>query len=66
MSLWIDRTLFLPVRVRYVEANGDTTEYRFDRLRLNGDIPPARFELAIPQEVEIRVVDLDRGRDAKP
>jgi len=66
MSLWIDRKLFLPVRVRYVEANGDTTEYRFDRLRLNGDIPLARFELAIPQEVEIRVVDLDRGRDAKP
>lgn len=62
MSLWIDRKLFLPVRVRYVEVNGDTTEYRFDRLRLNGVIPPERFELAIPKEVEIRVVDLDRGR----
>lgn len=66
MSLWIDRKLYLPVRVRYVEANGDTTEYRFDHLRLNGEIPPERFELAIPQEVEIHVVDLDRGRDAKP
>jgi outer membrane lipoprotein carrier protein len=66
MSLWIDRKLYLPVRVRYVEANGDTTEYRFDHLRLNGDIPKARFELAIPQEVEIKVVDLDRGSDAKP
>ena len=39
MSLWIDRELFLPVRVRYVEANGDTTEYRFDHLRRNGEIP---------------------------
>ena len=66
MSLWIDRDLFLPVRVRYVEINGDTTEYRFDHLRRNGEIPLARFELAIPPEVEIRVVDLDRGRDAKP
>lgn len=66
MSLWIDRELYLPVRVRYVEANGDTTEYRFDRLRRNGAIPAARFELAIPKEVEIRVVDLDRGHDAKP
>lgn len=66
MSLWIDRDLFLPVRVRYVEANGDTTEYRFEHLRLNGEIPPARFELAIPREVEIKVVDLDRGSDAKP
>ena len=66
MSLWIDRDLFLPVRVRYVEVNGDTTEYRFDHLRRNGEIPLARFDLAIPPEVEIRVVDLDRGRDAKP
>ncbi|MEO7795829.1 MAG: outer membrane lipoprotein carrier protein LolA [Thermoanaerobaculia bacterium] len=66
MSLWIDRKLFLPVRVRYVEVNGDTTEYRFDHLRSNGEIPLTRFELAIPKEVEIRVVDLDRGRDAKP
>ena len=66
MSLWIDRELFLPVRVRYVEANGDTTEYRFEHLRRNVEIPLSRFELAIPKEVEIQVVDLDRGRDAKP
>lgn len=66
MSLWIDRKLFLPVRVRYVEANGDTTEYRFDHLRRNGEVPLSRFELALPKEVEIKVVDLDRGREAKP
>ncbi len=66
MSLWIDPKLYLPVRVRYVEVNGDTTEYRFDNLRRNGEIPLSRFDLAIPKEVEIRVVDLDRGRDAKP
>ena len=66
MSLWIDRKLFLPVRVRYVEANGDTTEYRFENLRSNGEIPLSRFELAIPAGVEIKVVDLDRGRAAKP
>lgn len=66
MSLWIDRRLFLPVRVRYVEANGDTTEYRFERLRRNGQIPETRFELDIPKDVEIRLVDLDRGRGATP
>jgi len=66
MSLWIDRKLFLPVRVRYVEANGDTTEYRFEHLRRNGEIPSSRFDLAIPPDVEVRVVDLDRGRDSKP
>ncbi|MEO8274639.1 MAG: outer membrane lipoprotein carrier protein LolA [Thermoanaerobaculia bacterium] len=64
MSLWIDPKVFLPARVRYVEANGDTTEYRFDHLRLNGEVPPSRFELAIPKEVEIRVVDLDRARNS--
>jgi outer membrane lipoprotein carrier protein len=66
MSLWIDRKLFLPVRVRYVEANGDTTEYRFDHLKRNGEVPLSRFDLALPKEVEIQVVDLDRGREAKP
>lgn len=66
MSLWIDRKLFLPVRVSYVEANGDATEYRFENLKVNGTVPPSRFDLAIPQGVQIQVVDLDRGRDAKP
>lgn len=66
MSLWIDRKLFLPVRVRYVEANGDTTEYRFDHLKRNGEVPLSRFDLALPKEVEVKVVDLDRGREAKP
>lgn len=66
MSLWIDRKLFLPVRVSYVEANGDKTEYRFENLKINGAVPPSRFDLAIPQGVQIQVVDLDRGRDAKP
>jgi outer membrane lipoprotein carrier protein len=66
MSLWIDRDLFLPVRVRYVEVNGDTTEYRFVHLRRNVEIPQSRFELAIPKEVSISVIDLDRGTTAKP
>lgn len=66
MSLWIDRDLFLPVRVRYVEVNGDTTEYRFDHLQRNGEIPLSRFELAIPKEVSISIVDLDRSNTAKP
>ncbi len=66
MSLWIDRTSYLPVRVRYVEANGDTTDYRFSHLQRNVEVPAARFELAIPKDVEIRLVDLDRGRGAAP
>jgi outer membrane lipoprotein-sorting protein len=62
MTLWIDRGLFLPVRVRYVEPNGDVTEYRLDDLRLNRPIPSARFELELPAGVEVREIDLDRSR----
>lgn len=61
MSLWIDRQLYLPVRVRYLEPNGDSTEYRFANLRVNQPIPAERFELALPREVPVRVVDLARG-----
>ena len=66
MALWIDRRSFLPVRARYVEANGDTTEYRFENLRQNGEMPLQRFDLEIPKEIEIQIVDLDRGRSSRP
>jgi outer membrane lipoprotein-sorting protein len=62
MTIWIDRKLFLPVKVRYVESNGDTTEYRFESLRRNEPIPDGRFELALPPGVEVKEVDLDRDR----
>jgi len=66
MTLWIDRELYLPVRVRYVEPSGDTTDYRFEHLRANGPIPRDRYELALPEDVPVKVVDLDRGRVSAP
>ncbi|MGE4188287.1 MAG: outer membrane lipoprotein carrier protein LolA [Thermoanaerobaculia bacterium] len=65
MTLWIARDSFLPVRVRYVEASGDLTEYRFEAMRRNREIPLEQFELEIPAGVEIQEVDLDRDRPAK-
>jgi outer membrane lipoprotein carrier protein len=62
MTLWIDRASFLPVRVRYAEPNGDVTEYRLDELKLNRPLPADRFELDLPAGVEVREIDLDRGR----
>jgi len=62
MTLWVDRAHFLPVRVRYVEPNGDVTEYRLDNLRVNGPVPADRFALVLPEGVEVRVIDLEGGR----
>lgn len=62
MTIWIDDEIYMPVRLRYVEADGDVTEYKFTDLKRNGNIPPDRFVLQIPKGVETRVIDL--GREA--
>lgn len=66
MTLWIDDATFLPIHLRYVEADGDTTEYRFEDLKRNGRIPEDRYVLQIPKGVETRVVDLGRESKSKP
>jgi outer membrane lipoprotein carrier protein len=65
MTLWVDRRLFLPVRVRYVEPNGDVTEYRLENLQVNVEIPKDRFELHLPPGIEVHEVDLE-GHGRKP
>jgi outer membrane lipoprotein carrier protein len=62
MTLWIDAERFLPVRLRYVAADGDVTEYRFEDLVINGEMPAERFELKLSDGVAVRRVDLGRGR----
>ncbi len=62
MTLWVDPTLYLPTRVRYVEPNGDSTEYRLERLAPNAVIPESRFVVELPVGVEVRSVDLERRR----
>lgn len=60
MTVWVDPDTFFPSRLRYVEGNGDTTEYQFKDVKLNAPIPGDRFVLKIPQGVETRVLDLDQ------
>ncbi|HYN22119.1 MAG TPA: outer membrane lipoprotein carrier protein LolA [Thermoanaerobaculia bacterium] len=62
MSIWIDPELFFPTRMKYVEADGDTTEYEFRDLRKNTPIPADRFVLKLPKEVQTRVLDLGEGK----
>ena len=61
MTLWIDDATFFPERLKYVEADGDTVEYQFSDLKRNVPIPPDRFVLKLPEDVQSRVVDLGRG-----
>jgi len=56
MRVDIDRKLFIPVYLRYVEPDGDTTEYRFEDLQINGDLPADTFDLQLPESVELRLL----------
>jgi outer membrane lipoprotein-sorting protein len=58
MTVWIDSERFFPTGLKYVEAGGDVTEYRFSDFKLNAELPADRFELKLPKEVDTRVVDL--------
>ena len=64
MTLWIDDGTFFPSRLKYVEADGDTVEYRFSDLRRNAPIPADRFVLKLPPGVQSRVVDV--GAKSRP
>ncbi len=66
MTLWIDRESYLPVRMRYVEPNGDTTEYRLEKIVRNGPMPADRFDLQLPATVEVREVELGDGDAGGP
>lgn len=63
MTVWIDPELYFPTRMKYVEADGDITEYEFRDLRKNAPIPAERFVLKLPKEVQTRVLDLGQGKE---
>jgi outer membrane lipoprotein-sorting protein len=64
MTIWVDRQLFLPTRFRYLEADGDSTEYEFSAVEINRELPPDAFDLTLPEGVEVREVTLDRDGKA--
>ncbi len=59
IDLWIDRTRFVPVRLRYAEPGGDVTEYRFTDVKVNAALPAERFHLDLPDRVERRTLSAD-------
>lgn len=60
MKIWVDPATYLPLRLRYVEADGDVTDYEFSDFRVNGEISDDRFELEVPSGAQVRSIDLDR------
>ncbi len=53
IEMTIDGVSFLPMRLRYAEPSGDTTEYRFADVRVNQPLPPDQFRLVLPADVTI-------------
>ena len=62
LEIWVEPERYLPVRIRYVEADGDVTDYRFENFRLNDDLPPELFEINLPAGMEIEDRQLGQGR----
>jgi outer membrane lipoprotein-sorting protein len=60
MTVWVDPQRYLPVRLRYVAADGDVTDYRFEDLKVNQGMPRDRFRLDLPAGVEVRDTALGR------
>ncbi|MCB1032807.1 MAG: outer membrane lipoprotein carrier protein LolA [Acidobacteria bacterium] len=54
MTLWIDRDLYLPVRVRIETAKGEVTEFRFEDLEVNPSIAEQTFAVDLPEGVEVQ------------
>ncbi len=65
LEIWIDPELYLPVGLRYVEADGDVTEYRFENYRVNAPLPEDRFVLELPSGIDIETVELEARSAAR-
>jgi outer membrane lipoprotein-sorting protein len=61
LEIWIEPQRYLPVRLRYEEADGDVTDYRFTNFRVNEEISADRFELGLPAGIEVE--DRRLGQD---
>ncbi|MFN7960810.1 MAG: outer membrane lipoprotein carrier protein LolA [Thermoanaerobaculia bacterium] len=66
LTLWVDARQWVPSKLRYETPDGGVTEFSFQNLKVNSQLPGGRFHLDLPQGVQVRVIDLDRGTGTKP
>ncbi|HEX4955852.1 MAG TPA: outer membrane lipoprotein carrier protein LolA [Thermoanaerobaculia bacterium] len=62
LTIWIDAARFVPTRLRYETPGGGVTEYSFDLLKINPVLPESRFRLDLPQNVQVRVIELEKAQ----
>jgi len=62
MHVWIDPELFIPTGLRYEEPDGDVTEYRFEKVRVNGNLPADTFVLKLPPGTSVKTIAVGHGR----
>ena len=65
ITIWVDPELFLVTRMHYLDVDGDETDYNFTNFVLNGEIPEDRFQLELPEGLEVREVDLRQRRESR-
>jgi len=53
MKIWVDGESFLPSRLQYVEADGDTTLLTFTGMQSNIEVSASRFRLDLPHDVVV-------------
>jgi outer membrane lipoprotein-sorting protein len=53
LTLWVDQSIWLPVRSTVVESNGTPTSFIFTDLKLNQAIPDSTFKVELPKGIKI-------------
>ena len=61
VEIEVDRKLFLPVVIKYNEADGDRTRYEFREMVINPEIDESRFDLELGEDVKLETLDASAG-----
>jgi outer membrane lipoprotein-sorting protein len=61
LSLEVDRSLLLPVVVKFDEADGDATRYEFRDIRIDPELEVSRFLLEFSDSIAVETLDASSG-----
>lgn len=53
IRLWLDDKVDQVRQLEYLEADGDSTLYMFEDIKVNAEISPARYEIKFPGDVRV-------------